>query len=120
LSREARARALLVALSTLLALLLAEGVVRITGAAPDIFVLFADRYQLSENGALKYELLPGASDGAGSEPISEWGLRDRDFPLSKPDGTARIVFAGDSVAYGYKVSREHSAPKALEKKLNGA
>jgi lysophospholipase L1-like esterase len=118
LSREARARALLVALSTLLALVLAEGVVRITGAAPDIFVLFADRYRLSGNGVLKYELLPGASDGVDSEPISEWGLRDRNFPLSKPDGTARIVFAGDSVAYGYAVSRERSAPKALEKKLN--
>lgn len=49
--------------------------------------------------------------------ISSQGLRDREFAIPKPPGTKRIMILGDSVAFGYGVSREMTFAKVLERNL---
>ena len=114
-SRESLGRAALVVVSTLLCFGFAELVVRWSGVAPDVFVLHADRYRLSDNSILKYELQPGARDGA--ETISQLGIREREVEIPKPIGTARILLAGDSIAYGFGVARKKSLSTSWERLL---
>jgi lysophospholipase L1-like esterase len=49
--------------------------------------------------------------------IGSKGLRDKDYPYSKPEGTVRILTLGDSFTFGYGVSREETFSKALEELL---
>jgi HEAT repeat protein/lysophospholipase L1-like esterase len=58
----------------------------------------------------------------GSDPIgfpprhrfNSEGLRDRSRPLSKAQGTVRVVALGDSVTYGYGVNPAQAWPQQLE------
>ncbi len=50
--------------------------------------------------------------------INQYGLRDREFALTKPPNTFRIVTLGDSFTYGAGVALEASYVKQLEVKLN--
>jgi lysophospholipase L1-like esterase len=49
--------------------------------------------------------------------INADGFRDQLRPQAKPPGTFRIVVMGDSIAFGYGVSLEHSFAKRLEQGL---
>lgn len=50
--------------------------------------------------------------------INKKGLRDRDFPYEKPEGTYRILVLGDSFTEGLQVESEETFPKQLECLLN--
>lgn len=50
--------------------------------------------------------------------INAKGLRDRDFPYEKPEGTYRILVLGDSFTEGLQVDIEKTFPKQLETLLN--
>jgi lysophospholipase L1-like esterase len=50
--------------------------------------------------------------------INSAGLRDREFSLSKPKDTYRILVLGDSITFGWGVEEEKTFAKVLESKLN--
>ena len=52
--------------------------------------------------------------------INSHGLRDYEYPLTKPPGTYRIIMLGDSTTFGWGVRLEDTAAKILERKLNEA
>ncbi len=52
--------------------------------------------------------------------INSHGLRDYEYPLTKPPGTYRIMMLGDSTTFGWGVRLEDTAAKILERKLNEA
>jgi len=49
--------------------------------------------------------------------INSRGLRDREYPLAKPEGVFRILVLGDSFTWGYGVSDEEVFTERLEKAL---
>jgi lysophospholipase L1-like esterase len=67
-----------------------------------------------------HELIPNARSNYYGVPnaINSLGFRDREFGLKKPEGIRRIVFIGDSVAYGVGMRLEESFPKIVERMLN--
>ena len=50
--------------------------------------------------------------------INSKGLRDREFPYAKPEGTRRILCLGGSFTCGYGVDAEETFAKQLEALLN--
>ena len=50
--------------------------------------------------------------------INSKGLRDREYPYEKPEGTRRILCLGDSFVCGYGVEAEDTFAKVLERLLN--
>jgi hypothetical protein len=52
--------------------------------------------------------------------INSKGLRDREFPYAKPEGTRRILCLGGSFTCGYGVEAEETFAKQLEVLLNRA
>jgi lysophospholipase L1-like esterase len=49
--------------------------------------------------------------------INNQGLRDDDFPTSKPSGEWRMLCLGDSRTFGYSVAQNESYPAQLERML---
>lgn len=106
------------AFGTLSGLAVAELAVRAFDIGPRLNVVYRRSFRLSDNPVLKYELMPGSKDGPST--ISRAGLRDREFPIKKPDGVYRIVVIGDSITYGLWRARANTYPKQLEAMLNAA
>lgn len=50
--------------------------------------------------------------------INSLGFRDREFHIEKPEGTFRIMAAGDSSTFGLNISLEETYPRQLESLLN--
>jgi lysophospholipase L1-like esterase len=111
------ARIVVAIASTLLALFLAEIVVRVAGIGPVFHVVLHEVFELSDNPVLGYELRAGAPDGDFS--INDDGFRDRTFPLEKPAHSYRIAVIGDSLTYGFACPQDVTYPKQLERLLNG-
>jgi hypothetical protein len=111
--------------SVLLALAAAELLVRLAGAAPDIFTIRRGRFQLAHNPRIGYEPAPLSYQGRELSfydylgASNRQGYRDRDHTLAKPAGTYRIVVLGDSIAAGLRVERNQDIfPAVLERLLN--
>jgi lysophospholipase L1-like esterase len=110
--------------STLVALAAAELLVRLTGAAPEIFAIRRGRFQLSPNPKIGYEPAPLTYQG-GTLSFYDYlgasnrlGYRDRDHAVAKPAGAYRIVVLGDSIAAGLHIeSNEDVFPAVLERLL---
>ncbi|MGH7505866.1 MAG: SGNH/GDSL hydrolase family protein, partial [Longimicrobiales bacterium] len=49
---------------------------------------------------------------------NRWGMRDRDYPLAKPEGTVRIAVLGASHVMGTGVANGETFPDVLEERLN--
>ena len=103
--------------SSVLALGLAEVVVRVAGIGPVFHVVLHDVFELSDNPVLGYELRAGAPDG--DLAINAAGFRDRAFSREKPAHTYRIAVIGDSLAYGFACPQDRTYAKQLEHLLNG-
>ncbi len=116
---------LLVLLSCLASLLLAEVAIRLLGAAPEIGVLERGRYRISPNPRIGYEPIPGyeyqGDDLANFDfrgRANSLGFRDREHPRAKPPGTYRILVLGDSIAAGHRIERTADVfPAQLEAEL---
>lgn len=50
--------------------------------------------------------------------INALGLRDREYSLTKPEDTYRILVLGDSTTFGWGAPQEKTFPKVLEQLLN--
>lgn len=112
-------RAVALLLGLLLAFIVAEVGVRVLDIKPELNIVAYKSVRRSDNARLGYELVPGSADGTRLR-ISSAGLRDREFPETKPPGTFRIAAVGDSITYGYGCPRAQSYPKFLERFLRAA
>jgi lysophospholipase L1-like esterase len=52
--------------------------------------------------------------------INSQGLRDKEYTLTKPAGTYRIMMLGDSTTFGWGVPADATVAKILERQLNAA
>lgn len=113
------------------ALLLAEGGVRLTGLRPPPRMPPEDHDLLQDVPeeklpGLGFVLRPGARaettyPGRPGEPdrvvvyeINEHGLRGASFPIAKPAGTFRAVMLGDSITYGTGINVEDTIARQLQ------
>lgn len=58
----------------------------------------------------------------GGHPVeyNQYGLRDTNFPLQKPEDERRILVLGNSTTFGSGVTMEDTYPKRLQDRLKGA
>ena len=126
--------------STIVALLVAEGIVRLAhyvredrrplevqlrGAraqAPSSMqsLRLGDIVQPSRYAGIVYELKPNVRGRFMGQPllINSQGLHDYEYTRRKEPGTFRIVGVGDSSLFGWGVPFEDSGLKVLERRLN--
>jgi PA14 domain/GDSL-like Lipase/Acylhydrolase family len=137
--RRRFARRLTLALaSTIVALLVAEGVVRLAhyvredrrplevqlrGAqAPSSMqsLRLGEIVQPSRYAGIVYELKPNVRGQFMGQPlvINSQGLRDYEYTRGKQPNTFRIVGVGDSSLFGWGVAIEDSGLKVLERRLD--
>lgn len=69
---------------------------------------------------LNWALLPNNTSLRGGVlcRTNSCGLRDREIPLAKPEGTFRILVIGDSTVLGFAVPFEKTFSEVLERMLN--
>jgi hypothetical protein len=69
---------------------------------------------------LVYELIPGATTEFKRVPlvVNQWGMRDQEYPLEKPEGTFRIALLGASIEMGAGVANEETFEALAEARLN--
>jgi len=140
--REVLSRFLLVAGSLLLVFVVCEGALRLlyvrdrTGSLKEQLErshttsLDVNRGEHSLGGLVQsspfeevvFELKPGLRGTYRGQPLatSSAGLRDREYPRPKGDGTYRVVGLGDSVMFGWAVREEQSYLALLEEWLNAS
>lgn len=109
------------AISVVVGLLVAEGVLRLSGAVPRETVFTVD--------AAEFDAVPGIfspnQKGVqeknarlfGSVTINNLGYRGTDIPLAKPANEFRIFMTGDSFTFGDYVHDDQTLPAQLEKEL---
>ena len=76
--------------------------------------------QPSRYAGIVYELKPNVRGRFLDQPllINSQGLRDHEYSIRKEPGTFRIVGVGDSSLFGWGVPVEDSGLKVLERRLN--
>src|SRR5207247_4681707 len=79
-----------------------------------------DIVQPSRHAGIVYELRPNIRGRFMDQPllINSRGLHDYEYTLRKEPGTFRIVGVGDSSLFGWGVPFEDSGLKVLERRLN--
>jgi PA14 domain-containing protein/GDSL-like lipase/acylhydrolase family protein len=79
-----------------------------------------DIVQPSRDPGIVYELRPNARGRFVNQPllINSQGLHDHEYSRHKEPGTFRIVGVGDSSLFGWGVPFEESSLKVLERRLN--
>ncbi len=103
--------AALVVVSSLIALGLGEGVVRLLGLAPEVARILVNggegRLKASESPLQGYELKPGFQSRVHpGYRVNSHGLRGADRAVPKPPGVFRIALVGDSVVEGFKIRQD--------------
>ena len=132
-------RAVLAVATTVAAVLVAEGMMRLAyylredrrplnvqlqssrQAQSSLFALsLGDIVQPSRHPGIVYELKPNVRGRFMGQSliISSQGLHDYEYSLRKQPGTFRIVGVGDSSLFGWGVPFEDSGLKVLERRLN--
>ncbi|MBN2312515.1 MAG: tetratricopeptide repeat protein [Sedimentisphaerales bacterium] len=109
--------------ATLLALLAAEGIVRVFSLAPGIKPIQLSSYDCiykrSTNPILGFELKANCQSVAPDfiqtyERTNSHGQRDKERTFRKPDGVKRILLLGDSVVEGYGLRESQTISRQLE------
>jgi lysophospholipase L1-like esterase len=77
-------------------------------------------HQYARNPDLVYGMKPSFTAYDWGIPITtnSWGLRDREYPRTKPPDVRRIAVIGDSIAFGLGVRAEDTFSELLEVELN--
>jgi lysophospholipase L1-like esterase len=111
----------------LVALGIAEAVVRIFHLAPQIAFIEAGRFRLSANPKIGYEPHPLHYQGKELKLFdyrgasNSLGYRDTDHPIEKPAGVYRILLIGDSIGSGLLIDRfEDIFPQVIVETLRSA
>ncbi len=113
-----RERLCLVLFGSILALLLAEGVLRLLPARHPRGAL-RQLHELRTDRAWLYGLRPGARatlevTGDLVYEINQDGFRGPHYAMDKPPGVFRVVVLGDSLAFGYGVSESDTFVRQME------
>ena len=138
--RRSALRATVSLVATMVALLVAEGSLRLgsylredrrplevqlqssraQGQSPMHDLSVGDIVQPSRHADIVYELRPNLRGRFVGQPlfINSQGLHDYEYSRRKPAGTFRIVGVGDSSLFGWGVPFEESGLKVLERRLN--
>jgi hypothetical protein len=100
--------------STIVLLLLAEGGLRLLGFLP---------WNRVPDRTIGSVLVPGSryrwrGEGASEGRINAAGWRDHDYTESRPPGTTRLLFLGDSFVEAFHVPLDSTFHKRLERILN--
>jgi lysophospholipase L1-like esterase len=98
--RSRRGEIALLAVSLLVALLLAEGAARLLGS-----------------GEKRAGYAPVRNDGRDRRPVNSRGYRDLERALPKPEGVRRAVCIGDSFTWGASVLFDDAWPQRVERTL---
>jgi len=106
----------------IVAIFVAEGLLRATGAAPDrggVFTVSADRFEeipgiFSPNQRGVVNQIPALRYEVSTDSL---GYRGQDFPRSSPEGEFRILVVGDSFVFGDFVGDGETLPAQLERAL---
>ncbi|MCX6563879.1 MAG: GDSL-type esterase/lipase family protein [Candidatus Aminicenantes bacterium] len=88
-------------------------------SGPAVIPLTLKTHRFSANPVTGYELVPGSvafEDNAWYR-INRDGIRDGDYPRTKPNGTYRIAVLGDSCTFGLGLELGDTWPKQLEREL---
>jgi lysophospholipase L1-like esterase len=103
------------AVTSVLLLLLAEGILRFWGLAPSVELIQIGRFRLAANPRIGYEPVPMPSEGSEDQSFHSYrfyayrgfgnslGYRDTEHSIEKEEGSYRIVVLGDSIAAGLHV-----------------
>jgi hypothetical protein len=136
--RTAALRAIVVAGSVILALLLLEIAMRVVsyaredrrpleerladGRADGTVRMYSlgDLVQPSEHPGIVYELKSNLRGVFQGQPMAtnSRGLRDSEYDYAKAPGTVRIAALGDSSLFGWGVQQEETTTEVLERMLN--
>lgn len=75
---------------------------------------------LPDRDFLQFELKPGLARTLFGHPFrtNRHGMRDRDYPVEKPDGVVRVAVLGSSMDMGWGIAAEDTYVKRLEGWLN--
>jgi lysophospholipase L1-like esterase len=102
-------------ISTLLALAVCEGLLRLFGdeilPRPDLYL---------SDPELGKRMRPGWEGSEFEAPvkINSKGLRSPEVPYEKPPGVYRILALGDSWTFGFRMNEPDAYPRQLERDLN--
>lgn len=109
--------------ATVLALLVAEAIIRVLGEAPGIKPIQLSSYDCiykrSKNPILGFELKANCRNDNPDfiqtyERTNSHGQRDRERTLQKPEGIRRVLLLGDSVVEGYGLRESETISRQLE------
>ncbi len=105
---------LLLVVTTTILLFVAEGAVRILGLAPGFGAIEFGQHAASEDPIL------GWTNSKSAPGMNSLGLRGPELrnPRDKK-GTPRILFLGDSIAFGYGLEADQTIEQKLESRLKG-
>lgn len=127
LLKKGFARLGLILFSLVLALIVAEGLVRLLDLGPTVFYVPRGMVRLSPDPELRYELTPRARNPSSTLIINSHGLRDNcERSTVRQANQLRIACIGDSVAFGFGADNAHTfavwlerllAPRVAEKKV---
>jgi hypothetical protein len=77
-------------------------------------------FQLSEDPSIKWEPIPGSSAYRGklNIRINSAGFRGKEYEKETGPGVVRVVFLGDSDAFGLLLKQKETVPGCVERYLN--
>lgn len=114
LGHPLRKKLVLLAASIVVALIVVEVALRVSG--------FNDQVFTRPDPVLGYSLIPGLTqrqslEGDALIEINEYGFRGSPYPKTKGPGVFRIVVLGDSLTEGRQVGEDETYSAILERKL---
>jgi len=117
-TRHALGAIVLVVLSTVISLTLAEGILRLLGHRGEPMSRISNIY-LVDDPILDWRYVPNSEvrSGRAIYRYNSSGFRDTHHELRKPPGIERIVVLGDSVTEGYEVEWPDVFAKVLQSRL---
>ena len=107
--------------AVILALVLAEGLLRLSNAVPSSSLHTATTQEFDQVPGIfapdQKALLQQVSGLPHHVRINSLGYRGADFPLKKPTDELRVVLLGDSFTFGEHVNDDDTLPRRLETAL---
>lgn len=85
--------------------------------APEVFMIEASMFKMSNDKELLYELIPYKSTSYG-DTLNSYGFRSDSISMEKETNVVRLVIIGDSIAYGMNMKKNSIFPFLLQKMLN--